>query len=59
MRAGGGRRDRYDRARAVLEAWLAAGVWARDSEPAIYPYHQTYTVDGRRVTRRGSSRSAR
>ena len=45
--------DRYDGARAILDAWLAAGVWARDAAPAIYPYHQTYEVGGQRVTRRG------
>lgn len=45
--------DRYDGARAVLGAWLRDGVWARDGEPAIYPYHQTYAAGGQRVTRRG------
>jgi uncharacterized protein (DUF1015 family) len=45
--------DKYERARVVLDAWLAAGVWARDANPAIYPYHQTYSVGGQRVTRRG------
>ena len=45
--------DKYENARAALDAWLAAGVWARDAEPAIYPYHQTYTVGGQHVTRRG------
>jgi uncharacterized protein (DUF1015 family) len=45
--------DRYAGARATLDAWLAAGVWARDARPAIYPYHQTYATGDRRVTRRG------
>jgi uncharacterized protein (DUF1015 family) len=45
--------DKYRGARAVLEAWLAAGVWRCDERPAIYPYHQTYTVEGRSVTRAG------
>jgi uncharacterized protein (DUF1015 family) len=45
--------DRYAGARAILDRWLAAGVWARDDRPAIYPYHQTYTAGGQRVTRRG------
>ncbi len=45
--------DRYESARSVLDVWLAAGVWAPDPEPAIYPYHQTYAVGGERVTRRG------
>lgn len=45
--------DRYESARRTLDTWLAAGVWAPDPEPAIYPYHQTYTVGGQPVTRRG------
>lgn len=45
--------DKYARARGVLEGWLAAGVWAREDEPAIYPYHQTYQLGGQRVTRSG------
>jgi uncharacterized protein (DUF1015 family) len=45
--------DRYESARTALDAWLAARVWARDAEPAIYPYHQTYAVGTQRVTRRG------
>ena len=45
--------DRYRDARAVLDAWLAAGAWAPDEAPAIYPYHQTYAVGGQSVTRRG------
>jgi uncharacterized protein (DUF1015 family) len=45
--------DRYARARVVLDDWLARRVWAPEAEPAIYPYHQTYTVDGASVTRTG------
>ncbi len=45
--------DKYARARGVLDGWLAEGVWARDEEAAIYPYHQTYQVEGQPVTRRG------
>jgi uncharacterized protein (DUF1015 family) len=44
---------RYRAARAALDRWLAAGVWAPDDAPAIYPYHQTYVVRGRTVTRMG------
>jgi uncharacterized protein (DUF1015 family) len=43
--------DRYRRASEVLEGWLAAGVWARETEPAIYPYQQTYATGGRSITR--------
>src|SRR4029453_13919078 len=45
--------DKYRGAHDALKAWLARGIWARDDRPAIYPYHQTYTVDGRSVTRTG------
>ncbi len=45
--------DKYRDAHDVLDGWLADGVWARDDRPAIYPYHQTYAVGGRSVTRAG------
>jgi uncharacterized protein (DUF1015 family) len=45
--------DKYARARVVLDDWLARGVWAREAQPALYPYHQTYTVAGASVTRTG------
>jgi uncharacterized protein (DUF1015 family) len=45
--------DRYRMARAALDEWVAAGVFAREDQPAIYPYHQTYAVGGETVTRRG------
>jgi uncharacterized protein (DUF1015 family) len=43
--------DRYPRARQILDAWLAEGVWKRDAEPAIYPYQQTFAVGGKSITR--------
>jgi uncharacterized protein (DUF1015 family) len=46
-------RDKYRRANEVLHGWLVRGVWAREDRPAIYPYHQTYTAGGERVTRMG------
>ena len=45
--------DKYQQARQTLEQWLADGVWRRETEPALYPYHQTYVVGGRSVTRVG------
>ena len=45
--------DKYGRAHQVLQSWLAARIWVRDEEPAIYPYQQTYRVNGQSVTRRG------
>lgn len=45
--------DRYAAARATLERWTAERVWEPEERPAVYPYHQTYRVDGREVTRVG------
>jgi uncharacterized protein (DUF1015 family) len=45
--------DRYRRARRVLDGWLADGVWGREDRPAIYPYDQTYVVDGVTIVRAG------
>lgn len=45
--------DKYGRAREVLDEWIADGLWAADDEPALYPYHQIYTVGGQSVIRRG------
>lgn len=45
--------DRYDAARRVLDRWLAEGAWAREPEPAIYPYAQTYEIGGTSITRTG------
>src|SRR5207249_9006780 len=46
-------KDKYARAREVLDGWLARGVWRREDRPAIYPYIQTYRVGGQSVTRQG------
>ena len=48
-----GAEGRYRQARAVLEQWQRDRVWTHDDEPALYPYHQTYRVDGVEVTRKG------
>jgi uncharacterized protein (DUF1015 family) len=45
--------DKYARARRTLDGWLRDGVWTREESAAIYPYTQTYRVDGREVTRAG------
>jgi uncharacterized protein (DUF1015 family) len=44
---------RYAAANGTLTRWVADGVWEPEERPAIYPYHQTYRVDGREVTRAG------
>ncbi len=45
----------YTRATRYLNDWIASGVLARDSEPAIYPYFQEFTVPdtGERLERKG------
>ena len=48
-----GSEDKYVRARATLDRWLAEGLWEREAAPAVYPYQQTYHVGGREVTRVG------
>ena len=45
--------DRYASAKLVLDRWIADGVWQREEWPAIYAYHQTYTVGGTPITRIG------
>jgi uncharacterized protein (DUF1015 family) len=45
--------DGYAGARRALDQWVADGAWAREQRPAIYAYHQTYTVGGTPITRRG------
>jgi uncharacterized protein (DUF1015 family) len=44
---------KYTAARDTLAGWLADGVWEPEQRPAVYPYHQTYRIDGREVTRVG------
>jgi len=46
---------RYPAAAALLDGWLADGVLRRDDRPAIYRYHQVFTVAelGRSFRRRG------
>ena len=43
----------YAGARAVLERWIAEGLWAREEWPALYAYHQTYAIGGTPITRMG------
>ncbi len=45
--------EHYRRANLVLETWLAQGVLVADRGPAVYPYSQTYSVGGHKLTRRG------
>jgi uncharacterized protein (DUF1015 family) len=45
--------DRYARAAKFLKNWRSEGVLFRESDPAIYVYHQTFTYAGQTFTRRG------
>ena len=43
----------YTRAADCLDEWISKEVLIRESEPAFYAYHQTYTFEGERLTRKG------
>ena len=45
--------EKYANAARDLNEWLRQGVLERDSEPALYRYHQTFTAEGKTATRRG------
>jgi uncharacterized protein (DUF1015 family) len=45
--------DRYERAAKFFKNWRNEGVLFRESDPAIYVYHQTFTYAGQTFTRRG------
>src|SRR6185312_978841 len=45
--------NRYTRAAEFLRDWTRQGVLRQDDHPALYVYHQTFTVEGREYTRRG------
>jgi len=43
----------YTRAAEHLNEWIGKEVLVRDAEPALYAYHQTYSFEGARLTRKG------
>ncbi|HEY2748871.1 MAG TPA: DUF1015 domain-containing protein [Polyangia bacterium] len=45
--------EKYANAARDLNEWLREGILARDVEPALYRYHQTFTAEGKTATRRG------
>ncbi len=47
-----GPRECYERSARTLHDWLADGTLVRESGPALYVYHQGFTVDGASYTRR-------
>lgn len=46
-------RSKYARAARFLSQWLHEGVLRRDAAPAVYVYHQEFTTESGRFTRRG------
>src|SRR5262249_15012924 len=45
--------NRYTRSRVLLDSWLKQRVFLQDAESSLYPYSQTYEVDGASKTRKG------
>ena len=45
--------NRYTRARRFLRDWQSDGILYTDPDPAIYVYHQEFTVEGVTYNRRG------
>ena len=43
----------YSRAAEYLNEWIAEEVLIRDTEPAFYAYHQTYSFEGEHLVRKG------
>ncbi len=43
----------YTRAAEYLDEWIEKEVLIRETEPALYAYHQTYSFEGERLTRKG------
>src|SRR5579884_3331687 len=39
------RQNVYTRAAAFLNDWIASGILQQDSEPAVYPYFQEFTIE--------------
>lgn len=45
--------NRYARAGRFLKNWQEEGVLFTEADPAVYVYHQVFTVEGTQYTRRG------
>ncbi|MCL4192531.1 MAG: DUF1015 family protein, partial [Thermoguttaceae bacterium] len=45
--------NRYTRARRFLKNWREEGVLFDEADPAVYVYHQEFTVEGQTFVRRG------
>ena len=49
----GPKENRYTRAAKFLKDWRRDGILRDDDHPALYVYHQAFTVEGREYTRKG------
>ncbi len=47
------RNNVYTRAAEYLNEWIEKEILVRDTEPAFYAYHQTYSFEGEQLTRKG------
>ncbi len=45
--------EAYNQAGQTMRQWLDEGVLKRDASPALFPYEQVYTVNGKTLRRRG------
>lgn len=45
--------NRYSRSAKELATWKESDILIREQAPALYVYHQVYTVEGKEYTRRG------
>ncbi len=48
-----GGEQKYIKAGETFRDWIADGILIQDAEPSIYPYHQVFDLDGKKITRRG------
>jgi uncharacterized protein (DUF1015 family) len=45
--------QKYIKAGETFRDWIAEEILIQDAEPSIYPYHQEFDLDGRKIKRRG------
>lgn len=48
-----GKHNRYTRAARFFKDWQQDSILRQENDPALYVYHQTFTVEGKEYTRRG------
>jgi uncharacterized protein (DUF1015 family) len=45
--------EKYIKAGETFRDWIADEILIQDAEPSIYPYHQEFDLDGRKIKRKG------